>query len=130
MQEPRLIKYDIRNFSDQTIISVFELNQILDFNVKRIYTIQTGDIMVRRGGHAHVNQSQLICLLQGACDVYLFDRNGKEIKFTLDNKGNALFVPPDYWIDLEVDKATTLLCFASMPYSELISVYDKTKFFK
>jgi hypothetical protein len=107
-------------------INIFELTRMCPFEVKRIYTLQTTDRASVRGHHAHLNQSQILFLLQGKAEIKLTNEAGEISTWKLAEKG--LFIPESHWIELSMSARTTIICLASQSYSDLISVFDKDEF--
>jgi hypothetical protein len=111
---------------DKVNINVFELKDIIPFKVKRVYTIRTGSQDTIRGNHAHLNQHQVICMLKGTAKVELTNFKGQIHEFVLNK--DALFIPQNHWIVIVPEQNSILISFASLPYNQLISVFDKQKF--
>lgn len=130
MNTPRYIESQIiaENSEKNFTIEVFELTNICPFEVKRVYTLKTAEHPENRGRHAHLNQLQMLFLLQGSVTIQLTDTFGLESEWVLGQKG--LFVPSNYWIELSMDKESMVLCFASQPFLSLETEYSKDRFLK
>lgn len=128
--KPRTLEIDCRYFDDSTQINIFELSEGLPFQAKRVYTIQSHDIAIERGHHSHLNQEQIIYVLNGKCLLTLESPSKERYTFQLINNGIAVLIPRKHWITLKVEKSSTLLCIASKAYKDLLSCYDKEVFFK
>jgi oxalate decarboxylase/phosphoglucose isomerase-like protein (cupin superfamily) len=129
MMTPTLIDIPKINFQDDDVfINIFELKGLIPFEVKRIYTIQVGEKESVRGNHAHLNQEQVIFILKGNALVELTDVFGKTYRLTTHDK--AIYIPPRYWIVIKPSANSIILSFASLPYGELISIFDKQEFLK
>jgi dTDP-4-dehydrorhamnose 3,5-epimerase-like enzyme len=124
---PQLIEIEKIDFeADGFSINAFELTKICPFEVKRVYTLISSDKTSIRGNHAHMNQSQMLYLLHGKAEMKLTDQSGAESHWIMSAK--CLLVPSSYWIELSMAANTTILCFASQPYSDLETIFDKDVF--
>jgi hypothetical protein len=128
MMTPSLIEIPKVEFKDdEVIINFIELKERVPFEVKRIYTIHTRSKESIRGRHAHLNQEQIIFMLQGTAQVELTNATGQVFRFVADDK--AIHIPPRHWIEIRPSPNAIMLCLASLPYNEVISVFDKNQFF-
>lgn len=108
---------------DEVSIKVLEP---LAFNVKRVYSTATGATGSLRGKHAHLNQSQLLLLCKGKAKLKLTSRSRKEYTYQLD--ADYVYVPQEYWIELDMAPNSLIMCLASEEYKNLESITDKEAF--
>lgn len=99
----------------------------IPFEVKRTYWLYDVPGGVNRGGHAEINNEELIIALSGAFDIVVDD--GKERKtFTLNRSYYGLYVKSGMWRTLE-DFSSGAVCMvlASDVYkaSDYIRSYDE-----
>lgn len=93
---------------------------------KRIYFLNSGNKAGIRGNHAHLNQDQVFIKFYGNIGIKLVDSFGKETSLIIEDK--PLFVPKNYWIELEFEPNSSLLCLATKAFSELETISDKSQF--
>lgn len=93
-------------------------DNIIPFNIKRIYYLYDVPGGESRGAHAHRKLHQLIIAASGSFNVILDDGKTKRI-ITLNNPNYGLYVPPGIWRDLEsFSSGSILLVLASEKYDE------------
>lgn len=93
-------------------------DQIIPFEVKRIYYLYDVPGGESRGGHAHKILHQLIVAASGSFDVVINDGKIKR-SITLNRPNYGLYVTPGIWRDLEnFSSGSVLLVLASACYSE------------
>jgi hypothetical protein len=100
MQVPHIINLPKFEDSRGNLSFIEEFNHI-PFKIERafwIYDVPGGE---KRGGHAYKQQQELIICLSGSFDVVLTDKNGLEIKYSLNRSYYGLYVPPLRWRHIE-----------------------------
>jgi hypothetical protein len=99
-------------------ITVVEGQQNIPFDVKRIYYLYDVPGGEDRGGHAHIELTQLIVAASGSFDVLLNDGINKKI-VTLNRPDYGLLVVPGIWRELmEFSSGGICLVLASHIYNE------------
>lgn len=105
---------------------VAESGTNLSIDIKRIFFVY-GSKDVKRGHHAHKELTQILIVVNGACDVMCDD--GIERKtFRLDTPESALVIPPGIWAEqqyLESDTVLTVLCDKTYQESDYIRDYKQ-----
>lgn len=98
-------------------IAIIE-NELLPFEIKRVYYLFDVPSSAKRGGHAHKNLSQILIALSGSFDVVLKD--GKEVKtITLNKPDKGLLLTKNIWRELEnFSSGAVCLVLASAVFSE------------
>ena len=126
---PRLI--DIPTiWSPHGNIGVIESEQVLSFEVRRVYFITSVPPSAKRGSHAHKLLEQLIVATSGSLTVTL-DSGSSTESFVLDSPNKGLYVPPGYWRDLvDFSEETVCLVLASTKYDEADYLRDYLEFKK
>jgi dTDP-4-dehydrorhamnose 3,5-epimerase-like enzyme len=96
----------------------FVQNDILPFELKRVYYLFDVPSNSFRGSHSHINQSEVLIALSGSFEVVLND--GVEKKSFFLNKPNiGLYIPTGIWRELEnFSSGAVCLVFASENYDE------------
>lgn len=78
----------------------FLQNDVLPFELKRIYYLFDVPSTAFRGGHSHIDQQEILIALSGSFEVVLDD--GFEKKTFLLNKPNiGLWIPTGIWRELQ-----------------------------
>ena len=111
-------------------LSFFESSNHIPFEIKRtywIYDVPGGEI---RGGHAFIEQQELIVVLSGSLDIIVFD-GIEEKKFSLNRSYYGLYIPNGLWRHMENFATNTVaLVVSSTIFNEKDYIRDKTKFVK
>ncbi|RTY92348.1 FdtA/QdtA family cupin domain-containing protein [Flavobacterium sp. GT3R68] len=80
-------------------IAVIE-NNIVPFDIKRVYYLFDVPSNAKRGGHAHKEQWELLIPLSGSFDVVLKDGNEEQI-VRLNKPDKGLLIKSNVWRELE-----------------------------
>lgn len=107
-------------------LSFVENNNQLPFAIKRTYWLYDVPGGVSRGGHAEINNEELIIAMSGAFDI-MVDDGEKQKTFTLNRSYYGLYVPKGLWREIK-DFSTNALAleFGSIAYDvkDYIRNYD------
>ncbi|KVV14125.1 FdtA/QdtA family cupin domain-containing protein [Flavobacterium sp. TAB 87] len=108
-------------------ISVIE-NDIVPYEIKRVYYLYDVPSGSERGGHAHKNLKQFLIALSGSFDVIVND--GKEKKTICLNKPNyGLLINSGIWRELNnFSSGSVCLVIASEVYIEEDYIRDFEEF--
>lgn len=80
-------------------IAVIE-NNIVPFDIKRVYYLFDVPSNAKRGGHAHKEQWELLIPLSGSFDVVLKDGKAEQIVM-LNKPDKGLLIKSNVWRELE-----------------------------
>ena len=112
-------------------LSVVE-GDTIPFVSKRVYYLYDVPSGSKRGGHAHIEQQELLIALSGSFDVVLKDgKNSKTI--TLNKPNIGLLIVSGIWRELKnFSSGSVCLVFSSGEFSEedYIREYKKFRLFK
>jgi hypothetical protein len=73
---------------------------VVPFEIKRVYYLYDVPSSAKRGGHAHIDQSEFLIALSGSFDVVLND--GKIVKkVTLNKPDKGLLIKTNVWRELD-----------------------------
>ncbi len=111
-------------------ITVVEGQRNIPFNVKRIYYLYDIPGGEDRGGHSHIELTELIVAASGSFDVILYDGINKKI-VTLNRPDSGLLIVPGIWRELiEFSSGSICLVLASHKYDELDYIRNNADFKK
>ena len=115
---PYLIQFPKLGDAEIGYISVSEQQQVVPFEIKRIFwTYYTPETIVR-GRHAHHATEQVIIAVSGRILVTTELANGEIQVFRLVDPSVGLYVPPCVWHTMQYSYAAVQLALASHPYDE------------
>jgi dTDP-4-dehydrorhamnose 3,5-epimerase-like enzyme len=102
----------------------------IPFEIKRVYYLFDVPSTAYRGGHAHINQVELLVALSGSFDVKL--HNGIEETFvTLNKPDKGLLIEKGMWRELEnFSSGSVCLVLASDIFDEADYIRDFETFKK
>jgi len=108
-------------------LSVIE-NDIVPFDIKRVYYLYDVPSGSERGGHAHKELKEFLVALSGSFDVLLKDGEEEEI-VTLNKPYEGLLINPGIWRELQnFSSGSVCLVVASEVYIEEDYIRDFDEF--
>lgn len=111
-------------------LSFAENNNQIPFTIKRTYWLYDVPGGVARGGHAEINNEELIIAMSGSFDITVDD--GEQQKtFTLNRSYYGLYIPKGLWREIK-DFSTNALAleFGSIAYDVNDYIRDYDEFLK
>jgi hypothetical protein len=111
MEKARLIALP-RILDSRGNLSVIESNKHIPFAIRRtylIYDVPGGEV---RGGHAFIEQKEMIVALSGSLDIIVFDGLSEQ-NFTLNRSYLGLYIPNGLWRHMENFATNTLVLVVS-----------------
>lgn len=110
-------------------LSVIE-NDVIPFEIKRVYYLYDVPSAAERGGHSHVQQHEFLVALSGSFDVVLND--GSSIKTVSLNKPfEGLLITNGIWRELKnFSSGSVCLVVASDVFNEEDYIRDFTEYLK
>lgn len=109
-------------------LSVIE-NDVVPFEIKRVYYLYDVPSGTHRGGHAHKQLQQLLIAISGSFNVVLKDQNGAKKIITLNKPNRGLLIPNMTWRELEdFSSGAVCLVVASEVYEKADYIRDFSKF--
>ncbi|OOV13057.1 FdtA/QdtA family cupin domain-containing protein [Flavobacterium sp. LM4] len=108
-------------------IAVVE-NEVIPFDIKRVYYLYDIPSSSIRGGHSHKKLQQVLIAISGSFDVVLKD--GNDIKtVTLNKPDKGLLIKDNIWRELEnFSSGAVCLVLASAVYEEDDYIRDFDEF--
>lgn len=110
-------------------LSVIE-NDVIPFEIKRVYYLYDVPSAAERGGHSHIEQQEFLIALSGSFDVILND--GKEQKtVTLNKPFEGLLITNGIWRELKnFSSGSVCLVIASDVFKEEDYIRDFEDYLK
>lgn len=98
-----------------SVMNVLELQNYIDFDVKRIY--YTTAITGETSQHAHHTEKELFVMIQGACTAVIDSGNGLE-DVRIESTSDALYIGNYVWHGFkDFEPNSILLALSSTTYS-------------
>ena len=108
-------------------IAIIE-NDVVPFDIKRVYYLFDVPSSAQRGGHAHKNLNQVLIALSGSFDVVLKDGNVTKT-ITLNKPDKGLLITRNIWRELEnFSSGSVCLVLASEVFKEEDYIRDYDEF--
>jgi dTDP-4-dehydrorhamnose 3,5-epimerase-like enzyme len=108
-------------------LSVIE-NDIIPFEIKRVYYLYDVPSGAERGGHAHKEQLEFLIAISGSFDVVLNDGNEENI-VTLNRPNAGVLIPTGIWRGLQnFSSGSVCLVVASDVFDETDYIRDYEEF--
>jgi len=123
------ILVDIPTFTDDRG-SISVMDKELPFAVKRVFWLHHIQEGMGRGGHALLEDSEIMCSLHGSFFVDLFDGKNKS-SIILDDPSKGLLIRPGIWFSTHSYKHDGVtIVLASEEYSRNRYTYDYEEYLK
>ena len=99
-------------------LTFIENSKHIPFDIKRVYYLYDVPAGVARGGHAHINLTQVAIALSGSFD-FLLDNGVEKERYTLNSPYKGLLIQNSTWREMEnFSSGSVCLVLASNAYSE------------
>lgn len=110
-------------------LSFIEENMHIPFKIKRVYWIYDVPGGQVRGGHAFMEQQEMVVAMSGSFDVVVSDGKNKKI-FRLNRSYYGLYIPNMLWRQMQNFSTNSLAIVLSSTFydeNDYIQDYDKYK---
>lgn len=111
----RLIKIKTVSTHDKGLLSFFESNRDIPFDIKRIYYISNVPQNEKRGFHAHKELKQLLFCPYGEVLITLDDGKKRE-DILLNDPSIGILIEEPLWREMLWLKESSVLCVAASDY--------------
>ena len=102
----------------------------IPFEIRRVYWLYDVPGGVARGGHAEINNEELIIALSGAFEIVV-DDGIQSRTYVLNRSYYGLYIPKGLWREIKEFSTNALaLEFGSIPYSVNDYIRDYSEFLK
>jgi len=102
----------------------------IPFKVKRVYYLFDVPSDAYRGGHAHIEQEELLVALSGSFEVVMDNGNTKQ-RISLNKPDKGLYIPKNTWRELDnFSSGAVCLVLASGEFDEADYIRDYQVFIK
>ena len=109
-------------------LSFVENYSQIPFEIKRTYWLYDVPGGITRGGHAEINNEELIIAISGSFEIYVSDGK-REKTFTLNRSYYGLYIPKGLWREIKEFSTNSLaLEFGSIEYDEKDYIRDYDSF--
>jgi dTDP-4-dehydrorhamnose 3,5-epimerase-like enzyme len=103
---------------------IAENKKQIPFLIKRFYLLFDTPVNTIRGRHAHKKTKLFLICLNGKCQISIFRKSKKIIKFSLSNKNKGAFINNMVFKEIKFIKKNTLLAvLASEKYNKNDYIY-------
>lgn len=108
-------------------LSVIE-NDLIPFEIKRVYYLYDVPAGAERGGHAHKEQKEFLVALSGSFDVILNDGQSEKV-IALNKPYEGLLINEGIWRELKnFSSGSVCLVIASEVFEEVDYIRDFNEF--
>lgn len=127
MSLTQIIRFPTHSDERGSLIAL-EGNDMIPFDIKRVYYIFGTQSGVSRGFHAHVHLKQVAVCVAGKCKMRL-DNGHEQQEIWLDSPDKGLLIEGLIWREMhEFSPDCVLMVFASEPYDESDYIRNYTEF--
>lgn len=112
----------------QGYISIAQGDDLLPFEIKRVYWTYYTPEEIIRGRHAHYELEQILFAAAGRITVRTEDIDGKKNEFILEKPNLGLFIPRMCWREMQYSHNAVQICLASIEYDEKDYIRDYNQF--
>lgn len=115
--------------SEDGMLSIIEGNNILPFNIKRVFFVNAKKNIIR-GNHAHKKCTQFFLCLNKTIEVK-FDDGTQKRKVLLQNNQIGVLVPPKIWSSqVYLDNDSIMAVFCNLKFDEKEYLRNYSDFLK
>lgn len=130
MKDPHIITFPKIGRPEIGYIGVGEANNLIPFDIKRVFwTYHTPEDIIR-GRHAHLRTEMVLIAAAGRIVVNTEMSPGVIESFVLDNPTQGVYMPPMCWHTMQYSHTAVQIVIASTAYDETDYVRSYEDFVK
>lgn len=118
MNEPQIINFKRIGATTEGYISIAEVEQLVPFEIKRVFWTYFTPEEVVRGRHAHYETEMILVAVSGRIIVNTEMPDGKLNVFVLDKPDMGLFIPKLCWHTMQYSHNAIQIVLSSSIYNE------------
>ncbi len=127
-QLPRLIELGSIGEPERGFLSFVQQGDQIPFVPKRVYWVYGVPVNGYRGGHAHIEEEQVMMAVNGQVTISLESKSGERFDFFLTSPHKALYVPKMFWRTITFSDQAVLVCISSKEYDTADYIRDYATF--
>lgn len=116
--KPYLIEFKSIGNSSLGYISVAEHNDLIPFEIQRVYWTYFTPQDVERGGHANIEKELVMVAVSGTITVSVETLDGYKDKFVLGKPNVGVYIPKLCWHTMSYSHSAVQMVIASNLYCE------------
>lgn len=128
MVEDYIIDFNKIPVNSHKSICVAELEDLIPFNIQRIYWVTYNGIENWVDQHAHISLKQVLVCISGKVKISLESSSGIHSEYLLNRADYGIFIPEKTWKKIEYYEPSIILCMASEKYIENDYIRDYETF--
>ncbi len=126
--KPHLITFQKVGKPIEGYISIAEFDQVIPFEVKRVFWTYYTPEQIVRGRHAHFQTQQVLIAVAGRIIVNTETPQGEKDQFVLEHPQHGVYIPPNAWHTMQYSHNAVQMVFASTNYEESDYIRDYESF--
>lgn len=130
MNQAELIHFNKIGKPSEGYLSVAELQDVIPFDVKRIFWTYFTPEDIIRGRHAHIETEMVLIAVAGKIEVNTEMPDGTRQNFILEKPDQGVYMPKMCWHTMKYSHNAVQLVLVSTPYVESDYIRDYEEFNK
>jgi len=118
MKDPHIIEFPQIGRPDIGFIGVGEQNDLIPFDIQRVFWTYFTPESIIRGRHAHLDTEMILIALSGRIVVNTEMVPGELESFILDKPNVGVYMPPMCWHTMQYSHTAAQMVIASTKYDE------------
>lgn len=126
MKNPHIIEFPQIGRTEIGFIGVGEANDLIPFDIQRVFWTYYTPESIIRGRHAHLNTEMVLIAVSGRIVVNTEMKPGVIETFVLDKPTMGVYMPPMCWHTMQYSHTAVQVVIASTKYdeSDYVRSYD------
>ncbi len=127
MSEVHLISFPAKGNTAEGHLHIVH-QELLPFNIKRVFYTMDTPMGVTRGRHAHHETEMVLIAIKGVIEVRTITIDGLDNTFMLTNASEGLYLPKLCWHEMKYSTDAVQLVICNTLYSETDYIRDWHQF--